>query len=418
MPDTSPAPPPTTQWSLPARYLVTILLLLLAGATVLLLLPLLQVLFLAFLISLLIFIPARALKRRTRLPYGMIIAIFFLALFGLLACALLNLIPGLINAFNNMWASVQSRYAQLVTQLSAAPPANGVVTIAGIPVDLSGIMPALQQLVGGQPASSGAGVQLTDIIAVWSHIVSGMLGLAGNIFNSVAGLVAMLFSALIIALFLLIDLPVSSGILTDWVPPQYSREITLLFAQLDQIWLRFFKAEIVIGLIIGIGNLVIFLLLGVHEPLPLAIIMGTIGLIPTIGGILAAIPIVIVCLLFGSTRFTSLDPVVFTLLVVIASVTYNQIIYTFVAPRISGAAVKLPAVAVVVGVLAALSLVGILGAVLVVPIIGSVRLFVHFALSKLALRAPYPDDAEPPAEIAGFFSQMLYVKPSTKRDER
>ncbi len=417
MSDPAPTSSPTTQWSLPARYLVAVLLLLLAAVAVLLLLPLLQVLFLAFLISFLIFIPARALQRRTRLPYSLIVAVFFLVMFGLLACALLNLIPGLINAFNNTWASVQSRYDQLAVQLSAAPPANGVVSIAGIPVDLSAIMPALQQFVTGQPAG-GAGLPLGDILAALGRLAGDLLGLAGSIFNSVAGLVALLFSSLIIALFLLIDLPVSSGILTDWVPPQYSREITLLFAQLDQIWLGFFKAEVVIGLIIGLGNFVIFLILGVPHPLPLAIIMGTIGLIPTIGGILAAIPIVFVCLLLGSTTLTGLDPLTFTLLVVITSVVYNQLIYTFVSPRISGAAVHLPAVVVVVGVLAALALAGILGALLVVPIIGSVRLFVRFALSKLALRDPYPDDAASPAEIPGFFSQMLYVKPSTKRGER
>jgi predicted PurR-regulated permease PerM len=257
----------------------------------------------------------------------------------------------------------------------------------------------------------------SDIIAALGRVAGGMLGLAGSIFNSVAGLVASFFSALIIALFLLIDLPVSSGILTDWVPPQYSREITLLFARLDQIWLRFFKAEIVIGFIIGLGNLVIFLVLGVAYPVPLAILMGTIGLIPTIGGLLVAIPIVIVCMLFGSTRLVGLDPLIFTLIVVIASVAYNQLIYTFLAPKISGAAVHLPAAAVVVSVLAALALIGILGAILVVPILGSIRLFVHFALSKLALRDPYPDDESPPDEIPGFFSQMLYVKPSIKRDE-
>ena len=180
-------------------------------------------------------------------------------------------------------------------------------------------------------------------------------------------MVAIFFSALIIAFFFLLDLPVSSGILTDWVPPHYSREITLIIARFDRIWLNFFKAEIVIGLIIG-----------------------TIGLIATVGGILAAIPITLVCLLIGSTRFTGLDPLIFTVAVVIASIAYNQTINTFVAPKISGAAVKLPAVAVVVGVLAALAVFGILGAILIVPILGSLRLFLHFALSKLSLRDPYP----------------------------
>jgi predicted PurR-regulated permease PerM len=248
--------------------------------------------------------------------------------------------------------------------------------------------------------------------------MGGLLGLVSSVFSSAAGLVAAFFSALIIALFLLIDLPAANGILTDWVPPQYGREVTLLFARLDRIWLRFFKAEVVIGLIIGLGNLVLFVLLGVPHPVPLAIIMGTIGLIPTVGGILAAIPIVIVSLLFGSTVFTGLDPVTFTVIVVILSVVYNQLVYTFVSPRISGAAVHIPAAIVVIGVLAALALVGILGALLIVPILGSVRLFVVFALSKLEQRAPFPDDEAPPTEIPGFFSHMLYVKPSDQPDKR
>jgi predicted PurR-regulated permease PerM len=234
----------------------------------------------------------------------------------------------------------------------------------------------------------------------------------------VAGLVAGFFSALIIALFLLIDLAVANGILTNWVPPQYGHEVSLLFARLDQIWLCFFKAEVVIGLIIGLGNLVLLVLLGVPHPVPLAIIMGTIGLIPTSGGILAAIPIVIVCLFFGSTVFTGLDPITFTVIVVILCVVYNQLVYTFVSPRISGAAVHIPAAIVVIGVLAALALIGILGALLIVPILGSVRLFVGFALSKLSLRAPFPDDESPPTEIPGFFSHMLYVKPAGKPDTR
>jgi hypothetical protein len=35
-----------------------------------------------------------------------------------------------------------------------------VVSIAGVPVDLSAVRPALQQFIAGQPASGGAGVPL------------------------------------------------------------------------------------------------------------------------------------------------------------------------------------------------------------------------------------------------------------------
>ena len=419
MSDNSPSAPVSTHWSPPARYFVGVLLVLLAVLGVLFLLPLLHVLFLTFLISFLLFIPARALVRRTRLPYPLIIALFFLLILGLLIYGLVTAIPTVQNTFLEMWTAVEHGYDDLAVQLSTARPVDGVISIAGIQIDSGALLPVLKQLVTGRAAAANNGaLNFTQIAGVLGQLAGNILGLTGSVFNSLAGLITMFFSGLAISFFLLIDLPVSGGILTDWVPSQYGREITLLLARLDRLWLNFFKAEVMIGLIIGAGSFVIFLALGVRFALPLAIIIGTIGLIPTIGGILAVIPVVIVCLLLGSTAITSLDHVTFALLVVIAYLIYSQIIYTFISPKIAGRAVQLPAVAVIVGVLAALAVFGILGALLVVPIMGSVRLFLHFALSKLALRDPYPAEVDPPTEIPGFFSQMLYVKSPVKRGRR
>ncbi len=419
MSDHASSAPVSTQWSLPARYVVGVLLLLLAVLGVLFILPLLHVLFLTFLISFLLFIPARALVRRTRLPYPVIIVLFFLLILGLLIYGLVTAIPTIHNAFLEMWTAVQNGYDDLAAQLSAAKPVDGLINVAGIQVDIGALLPVLKQLIIGRTVASTSGaLNFNQIAGVLGQLAGNIVGITGSVFNSMAGLITMFITALIISFFLLIDLPVSGGILTDWVPPQYSREITSLLARLDRLWLNFFKAEVVIGFIIGAGSLVIFLVLGVRFALPLAVIIGTIGLIPTIGGILAVIPVVIVCLFLGSTSITSLDHVTFALLVVVAYLIYSQIIYTFISPRISGTAVQLPAVAVIVGVLAALAVFGVLGALLVVPIMGSVRLFLHFALSKLALRDPYPDEAAPPTEIPGFFSQMLYVKSPIKRRRR
>jgi predicted PurR-regulated permease PerM len=120
MSDSGSSPSPPTQWSLPARYLVAVVLLVLAAVGVLLLLPLLEVLFLAFLISFLIYLPTRAIKHRTRLPYELIIAVFFLALFRLGIIAMLTIIPGVINGFGHLLTSIQMRYDQLATQMSTA----------------------------------------------------------------------------------------------------------------------------------------------------------------------------------------------------------------------------------------------------------------------------------------------------------
>ena len=100
------------------------------------------------------------------------------------------------------------------------------------------------------------------------------------------------------------------------------------------------------------------------------------------------------------------------LAVLVSLLVVNQIIFSFISPRISSGAVSVPAAVIVVGVLLGLAIAGILGALLVTPIIGSLRLFVNYLLSKIALREPFPGE-EPSTEQAGFFSQVLYVKPAS-----
>jgi predicted PurR-regulated permease PerM len=377
----------------------------LGAVGILLLLPLLQMLFLAFLIAFLMFLPASALTRRFHLPYRLTVLLSFLGLGLVFSCALVNIIPRLIESFDQLGKSTQASYEQIVAQLQTMAAQGGTLTVVGIPIDMT----AVRQFLTGQ---SPDGLQLTQIANVLGQFSNDFLSLAGRVFSGVAGLISLIFAAAIIALFLLIDLPGSQGVMTDWVPAPYRREITLLFAKLDRLWLAFFKAEVVIGLLIGSVDFVVMWLWGVPGALPLAIIAGTIGLIPTIGGFLAAIPVMVVCLLNGSTQLVAVDHALFTLVVLASLLVVNQVIYSVISPRISSAAVSVPAAVVVVGVLLGLTIAGILGALLVVPIIGSLRLFVNYILAKIALREPFPDE-ETPTRQAGFFSQVLYVKQSS-----
>ncbi len=401
--------PTLTQWSLPARYVAGMFLAVLGGVGILLLLPLLDVLLLAFLIAFLIFIPGRAITRRTRLPYPLTIILLFLLFGFVFICALVNILPQLIESFKQLWLSTQTSYDQLVARLQTYQSQSGATQIAGIPVDLNALVPALRQWIA-QPGGAEGAPLLSQIANALSTAAGSLLSFAGQLFSSVAGLIGLLCASAVIAFFMLIDLPVSGGVLSSWVPPQYSREVTLLFAKLDHIWLNFFKAQVLIGCLIGASDFVVLSLWGVPGALPLAIIAGTIGLIPIVGGLLAAIPTIIVCLINGSTRFVDMDHLTFTLLVLVTLLLVNQTIYTFIAPRISGAAVSIPAAAVVVGVMIGIAVAGILGALLVAPTIGSLRLFSHYLLSKIELREPYPDEAAPPPDHLGFFTQMLYVK--------
>src|SRR5512136_888685 len=177
MSDNSPSAPVSTQWSLPARYVVGVLLLLLAVLGVLFILPVLHVLFLTFLISFLLFIPARALVRRTRLPYPVIIVLFFLLILGLLIYGLVTAIPTVHNAFLEMWTAVQNGYDGLAAQLSTAQPVDGVISIAGLQIDIGALLPVLKQLVIGRTASSTGALNFNQIAGVLGQLAGNILGL-------------------------------------------------------------------------------------------------------------------------------------------------------------------------------------------------------------------------------------------------
>ncbi len=125
-----------------------------------------------------------------------------------------------------------------------------------------------------------------------------------GVFSNVAGVVAAVGTASVVALFFLIDLPVSGGTMTNTIPAPYRREIALLFGKLDVLWLKFFRALIIIGVITGAASLGLFYLFGIDGALILAVVTATIGLIPVVGRIFAILMIFAAALINGSTRFT------------------------------------------------------------------------------------------------------------------
>ena len=86
-------------------------------------------------------------------------------------------------------------------------------------------------------------------------------------FSNAAALAAALGTASIVALFFLIGLPISGGTMTNWAPRPYQREMSLLFGKLDVLWIKFFRALIIIGVITGAASFVLFELFGIEGAL-------------------------------------------------------------------------------------------------------------------------------------------------------
>jgi predicted PurR-regulated permease PerM len=212
---------------------------------------------------------------------------------------------------------------------------------------------------------------------------------------------------LLFSFFLMLDLNRGRGVLVDWVPPEYHREITLLLSKLDGIWVGYITAQVIYGTLLAAFSLVEFTLLGVPFPVVMAIMTGIISLIPTIGGLLSSAIVASFCLIFGSSVLVDMSNATFALLVVLIGVVITQVTYNFIALPIVGRYVQLPVSVVFVGVLAGLALGSIVLAFLVVPILATLRIFGSYILSKVMGREPFPDETVPERPQPGFFSQLF-----------
>jgi predicted PurR-regulated permease PerM len=381
------------QWPAPLRYGMGIVLISICVAGLLLILPLLQIILLSFLIAFIMFIPSRNLSRRTRLPYGLAVVVSFVIAVGIVIVIALVLLPEVWRAAGSIRLSIQQGYAQLET-LAQSSAASNTVQIAGVAIPVEDLVAILRQLV---PANAG------DLLMGLTHLMFG-------VFSNLAGVIAGVGTASIVALFFLIDLPISGGTMTTTIPAPYRREIVLLFGKLDVLWLKFFRALIIIGVITGAASLGLFALFGIDGALILAVVTATIGLIPVVGRIFAILMIFAAALINGSTRFVGLDNFAFAVLTIIAYLIVTQAIGTIVSPKLKGSAINVPTVAIVIGVMVGLVTAGIVGALLITPIIGSLRVFMTYTLDKILLHDPFPGEELLPLQEEGFFSHMLYVK--------
>ena len=120
-------------------------------------------------------------------------------------------------------------------------------------------------------------------------------------------------------------------------------------------------------------------------------------LIPNLGPVLAWIPAVIFALMFGSTRFVEMDPLVFALIVSAGYLLLSGLENQILVPRIMGNAVNLPPLVVLIGVIVGGSTLGIAGIFLAVPMMATgkeVFLYLYGKVLETEGDLPQPESKE------------------------
>ena len=265
---------------------------------------------------------------------------------------------------------------------------NGHLVIAGLTVDMSGVLASLESAEG-----DGSGL-VVDVERVLEYLGTGLAG-----FRTVVGFITAIITSAIVTALVAIYLNADSSRLhlatIRTVPPGYERDGLMMMRAQKRVWRGYLYGQLVNSLITGFLVFVVLWLVGLPGAFLMGSIMVVLNMIPTFGPILAAIPGVLSALLSGSNTWPALENYWFALIVAGIYVVVVQAQANIIAPRVMGTAVRLRPAIVLLGLLVGAQLAGLLGALLVVPVIASIRDVLVYIWRKLIDVDPWLEQSQP-----------------------
>jgi predicted PurR-regulated permease PerM len=205
---------------------------------------------------------------------------------------------------------------------------------------------------------------LQDFAAEIPSAATTLLGTAGSVFSSVLNLVTLTF----LTLYLVTELPSIRRTVADLLPPSRAQRFETLALRVERSVSLAVLGNIAISILAGVVMGGSAWALGLPYPIVLGIIVGLLDLIPTVGATIAAVILGLVGLTVG------LLPAV---AIVLIDLVYQQIENYIVQPVVMREAVQLSAFTTIAAVLIGGALLGVVGAILAVPIAGAIRVILE-----------------------------------------
>ena len=149
---------------------------------------------------------------------------------------------------------------------------------------------------------------------------------------SLANILLCIGFALVIAFWMLIELPNLGREAYRIAGERFKSDVDMLHFTVTRVMAGYLKAMVVQCVIIGVGCGLLYWALGVPSPAALAVITGLLNIIPIIGPWLGGV------LAFVASLTTS--PII-GLVSLIGTIIIQQVVYTFVSPKIMGDSVDI-----------------------------------------------------------------------------
>jgi predicted PurR-regulated permease PerM len=231
-----------------------------------------------------------------------------------------------------------------------------VEQLQGHPINVLGFRVDLTGQAGGLDKRAG-------------EFLLGQFGNALSIGLAALNLLLQVLLTLIVAFLVSLDSHRMSQFARRLVPADYRADFDDIWPRVKAMLRSYLRGQLTVAAIIGIGVGFALALENVPFAFALGVVAGILALVPFIGPWIGAIPIELVALSDGPGK------------AVLVGITYfviTNIVLQLLFPRIVGAAVKLPALMVIVAFIAGFSLAGILGMFIAIPVAATAAiLFEH-----------------------------------------
>jgi putative heme transporter len=205
-------------------------------------------------------------------------------------------------------------------------------------------------------------------------------------------------TTLALAFYILADPQTTQAALYGVVPRRFHVRLARIMLNLETIVGGYMRGQILTSGLMGVVTYLLLRFLDIKNPLPLAVFAGIADVLPYIGGILAALPLVAAAVPHGSVSVAVLIAVV---------VLYQEVENRLILPRVYGRVLRLPAWLITIALLAGGELMGIVGALLALPVTAGVRMiFVELRIELPGARTIDPGIKRRDEQVEDLYSEL------------
>jgi len=298
--------------------------------------------------------------------------LIFVLLFAIVVAFLLSPLVQLMQRVMPRWLAI------VVAFLGALVLLVGGITLIATPVvqqgrTLTSRIPEAVRLLQSPDAVTIAGLEIPGDVK--QRVGTALAERGGQLVEQSAGFVIRVVTAvvdivlvLVLALYLLGAAPKIRAGIQYVLPRRWRGAAARAEDELADVFGRYVRGQLLLGLVIGTLNFVAFTILGLPYALLLAVLAGILELIPIVGPIVAGA-------IAASVALFQPDPFPLVIWVIVVATAIQQLENHLLVPRISGGAVGIHPLAALLAVAVGIQVFGIAGGLFAVPVAGVIALY-------------------------------------------